>query len=73
MKKSNHVKHFKIMIARDKDVGSKTHMSEAETLECMMILAQIALLVKIVVTRILNVGPLNVMENIVTGGLMEDA
>ena len=48
-------------------------MSEAETLECMMILAQIALLVKIVVTRILNVGPLNVMENIVTGGLMEDA
>ena len=61
------------MIARDKDVGSKTHMSEAETLECMMIQAQIVLLVKIVATRILNVEPLNVMENIVIGGLMEDA
>ena len=61
------------MIARDKDVGSKTHMSEAEMLECMMIQAQIALLVKIVATRILNVEPLNVMVNIATGGLMEDA
>ena len=62
------------MIARDKDVGTtKTHMSVTETLECIMIQVQIVLLVKIVATRILNVEPLNVMENIATGGLMEDA
>ena len=62
------------MIAKDKDVGTtKTHMSVAETLECIMIQVQIVLLVKIVATRILNVEPLNVMENIATGGLMEDA
>ena len=68
------MKLFKIMIARDKDVGTaRTHMSEAETLECIMIQVQIVLLVKIVATRILNVEPLNVMENIATGGLMEDA
>ena len=61
------------MIAKDKDVGSKTRMSGEEILELIITQYQTALLVKIVATWILIVDPQSVMEKNATGGAMVNA